>query len=70
MTGVKRDLFGFGKKVVWIAVESHFADASHGHHLFGNQLGRVEKIEVELMLIFFFNNLNAKLPFRKDAVFD
>ena len=42
MAGVKRDLFRLGEKVVRVAVERHLADAFNGHHLLGNQFGRIE----------------------------
>jgi hypothetical protein len=51
MPGAKGDLLGLGKEVVRVAVEHHLAQRGHRHQLLGDQLGRVEQVEVELVFI-------------------
>ena len=70
MAGMESNLLGLGKKVVRVAVERHLADASHRHQFFGNDLGRIEQIEIELVLVLFLDHLHAQFPFREIAVFD
>lgn len=43
----KRDLLGLREEIIGISVEGHLADAPHGHQLFGDQLRRVENVEIE-----------------------
>ena len=68
VAGMKSNLLSFGKEVIGIAIESQLADALHRNDLFGNDLGRIEQIEIEIVLVFFFDDLNAKLPFGIVAV--
>ena len=70
MPGMEGDLFGLGKKVLRIPIEGQFPDTLHRHEFFRNQFGRIEEIKIEFVLILFFDDLHAKLPFRKVAIFD
>ncbi|MCY1426958.1 hypothetical protein D9M71_427870 [compost metagenome] len=70
MPGAEGNLFGFGKEIVRVAVEHHLAQRRNRHQLFGDDLGRVEQVEVERVLVFFSNDLHAELPFRVIAGFD
>ena len=57
-------LFGFGKKIIRIAIECHLADSNHRHQFLGNELGRIQKIEFELLFVLLLHNLHPELPFR------
>ncbi|SRN44289.1 Uncharacterised protein [Shigella flexneri] len=70
MTWMECCLFVFGKEVIRIAIEHHFADTLNGHQFFRDQFGWIEKIEVELEFIFFRNQLEAQFVFRKIACFN
>ena len=50
---VKGDLLRLGEEVVGVAVESEPADALHRDQFFRHDLRRVEKIEVEFVLVGF-----------------
>ncbi len=67
---MERHLLGLGEEVVGVAVQRQPADALHRHQLFGDELGRIEQIEVELVLVLLLDHLDAELPFRKVAVLD
>ena len=70
MTWMECCLFVFGKEVIRVAIEHHFADTLNGHQFFRDKFGWIEKIEVELEFIFFRNQLEAQFVFRKIACFD
>ena len=70
MTGAEGDLLGLGKVIVGVAVEHHLAQRGDRHQLFGDQLGRVEDVELELMLVRLANDLYPQLPFRVIADFN
>ena len=53
------DLLGLGKKVVGIAVQRQLADAAHRNELFGDDLGRVEEVEIEFEFVLFLDDLQA-----------
>jgi hypothetical protein len=57
-------LFVFGKEVVRVAVEDHFADPLHRHQRLGDQLGGIEQVEVKIKFILFGDQLQAELKFR------
>ena len=42
----------------------------HRNQFFRNDLGRIQQIEVESLLVLFFDNLHAEFPLGKVAVFD
>ncbi|MNV50508.1 hypothetical protein D3C71_1425230 [compost metagenome] len=64
MPGAEGNLLGFGEEVVRVAVQHHLAQRRDGHQFFGDQLGRVENVEIEGVFIFFFDDLHPQLPFR------
>ena len=70
MARMERHLLGLGEEVVGIAVEHHAPDALHRHHLLRNELGRVEQVEAEGVLLVLRNHLHAELPFGEVAVLD
>ena len=70
MADMEGGLLGLGKEVVGVAVEGHLAELLHRHQLFGDDLGRVEQVEVELVLIGLFNHLHAQFPLEVVAHFD
>ncbi len=63
-------LFVFGKEVIRIAIEHHFADTLNGHQFFRDKFSWIKKVEVELKFIFLRNQLEAQFVFRKIACFD
>ena len=67
---MKRDLFGLGEEVIGIAIEHQLPDRAHRHHFFGNDLGRIEQIEIEFMLVLFLDDLHAEFPFGHAAALD
>ena len=44
--------------------------STHRHELLGDELGRVEQVEVELELVLLLDDLQAQLPFRIVAALD
>ncbi|MNF81594.1 hypothetical protein D3C84_638730 [compost metagenome] len=64
MPRAESDLLGFGKEVVRVAVERHFAQRRNGHQFFRDQLGRVENVEIEGVFVFLLDHLYAKFPLR------
>ena len=68
--GAERDLLGLGEEVVGIAIEHHPADRAHRNQLFGNELGRIEQVEVETCSAFLVEELHAELPLGKVAGLD
>jgi hypothetical protein len=63
VTGVKRHLLGLGEIVLRVAIEGQLSDAPNRDELFGNELGGVEEIEVELEFVLLLDNLQAQFPF-------
>lgn len=61
MSGMEGRLFVFGKEVIRVAVEDHFPHPQHRHQRLGDQLGRVQQVEVEGKLILFGDQLQAEL---------
>ncbi|MNO73044.1 hypothetical protein D3C76_640030 [compost metagenome] len=70
MADMEGHLLGLGEEVVRVAVEHHLAHHLDGHQLFRNQLGGVEQIEIEAVLVAFRNHLQGQFPFRVVARFD
>ena len=64
------DLLGLGEEVVDAPVEDHPADGPHRHLLLGDQLGRVEHVELELLGERLVEELEAQLPFGEVARLD
>src|SRR4051812_47426705 len=67
MAGMERRLLRLGKEIIGIAVERHLANLHDRHEFFRNDLGGIEEIKAEFMLVRFFNNLESQLPFGKVA---
>ena len=67
---VEGHLFGLREVVLRVPVQHQFADTANGHHFLGNQLGRVEQVEVERMPILLIHHLHAELPFGEVPRFD
>ena len=70
MPRMESRLFVFGKEVIRVAIEHHFANTLNGYQFFRDEFGWIEKIEVKLEFIFFRNQLEAQFVFRKIACFD
>ena len=68
--GQECDLLGFGEEIVDIRVERQRPDDLDRHFFFGNDLGRVEHVEVEGVGEFLIEDLDAQFPFGKIAGFD
>ncbi len=67
---VEGGLLGLGEEVVRVAIEGHLAELLHRHQLLGDELGRVEQVEVELVLVSLFHHLHAQLPLEVVAHLD
>jgi hypothetical protein len=63
-------LFGFTEEVVDVAIEFELTKVANWHQLFGPDLGGIEDVEFEVMLVLFWNDLDAKFPLWKCSVFD
>ena len=70
MAGMEGDLLGLGKEVHRVFVQHHAADGGQRHDLLGDQLGRVEDVEVELVGRLLVEGLDTERPFRKVALGD
>ncbi len=68
--GAESDLLGLGEEIVDIAVKHQPPDDSDGHLLFGDQLGRVEDVELERVGEIVVEHLQSQLPFRIVAGLD
>ena len=66
----ERDLFGLREEVVDDAVEHEPSDTPDGHELFGNDLRRIEDVEVELVREGVVEELDAEFPLREVARLD
>ncbi len=64
------DLLCLGEEVVRVSVQRHLPDAAHRHELFGDELGGVEDVEGELVLVLFFDDLDAELVLGEGAGLD
>ena len=58
------------EEVVRVAVEHQPADLVHRHQLLRDQLGRVQQVEAERMLLVLGHQLHAQLPLGKVAALD
>ena len=70
MPWAKRDLLGLREEVIGVAIKHHLAQRSDRYQFFGDQLGRIKNVEVEFMLVFLRDDLNAEFPFRIVACFN
>ncbi len=62
--GAERNLLGLREEIVRISIENHSADRGDRHHLFRNQLGRIQDVEAESIGLFFRKQLHSQLPLR------
>ena len=58
------------KKLSGLRFEHQPADALHRHHLFGHELGRIEQVEAEGVLLVLRDQLHAQLPLGEVAALD
>ncbi|MOA01014.1 hypothetical protein D3C78_1203990 [compost metagenome] len=70
MTRVERHLFVFGKEIIGVAVEYHFANQLYRDQLFRDELGGIEQVKIKFELILLRNQLQPKLVFRIIARLD
>ena len=68
---MKCDLFGFGEKIVGIAIQSQFPDSLDGNQFFGNKSwsNRADRIRIYARLLRRID-LHAEFPFGKIARFN
>jgi hypothetical protein len=64
VSNAKGHLFRFGEKVVHVTVE-HAPDDAQGKNFLGNDLGRVEHVEIEFVREFLVEQREAKIVFRE-----
>jgi hypothetical protein len=62
---VKGDLFRLREEVVGVSVEHEAADPLDRHELLGDQLRRIQQVELEGVLVLFLDDLQAELPLGK-----
>ena len=70
MRRAKRDLLGFGEKIVRVAVEHHAAHRPDRNQFFRNDLGRIQNVEAERFGLRLGKNLHPQFPFRISAGLD
>lgn len=68
--GAEGDLLDFGKVVYGVSVEGQSTDPLNGDQVLGNELGRVEQVEVEFVLVFLLDQLDTKIPLGVGASLD
>ena len=61
----KRNLLGFREEIIDIPVKRHRTDQANRNVLFGDELGRIEMIERQLVSGFLIEQLDAQVPNRK-----
>ncbi|MOA25968.1 hypothetical protein D3C78_1467280 [compost metagenome] len=54
---MERHLFVFGKEIIGVAVEHHFADQLYRNQLFRDEFGGVQQVKIKFELILFRNQL-------------
>jgi hypothetical protein len=70
VAGMECHLLGLREEAIRVPVQGQPTDALHRDQLLGHDLGRVEQVEVERVLVGFRNDLQAELPLRVGARFD
>ncbi len=70
MTSMECCLFVFGKEVIRIAIEHHFADTLNGHQFFRDQFAGSRRSKSNLNSSSSGNQLEAQFVFRKIACFN
>src|ERR1700733_846619 len=67
MARAESHLLGFGKEVIGIAIQHHFAHHLQRYKLLGNELCGVQNIEVKAVCKLLVKDLEAEFKFRKIA---
>ena len=70
VAGAEGDLLRLGEEVVGVAVQHHAADDAQRDDLLGDELGRVEHVEVEAVGLLLREGLQAEFPLGKVAAVD
>lgn len=70
VAGAEGDLLGLGEELVGVAVELHLTNVADGNEVLGPDLGGIENIEVELVLVLLGNGLDTELPLGIGTVLD
>jgi hypothetical protein len=70
VTGVERDLLRLREEIIGVTVERQPPHALKRHQLLGHDLGGIEQVEVEPVLLRLLDHLQAELPFGVRAVRD
>ena len=70
VAGAVGDLLGLGEEVVRVAVQHHAPDHPQRNELLGDELGRVEHVEVEAVGLLLGEGLQAELPLGEVAAVD
>lgn len=70
MACTEGDLFRLWEVFVNIAVELHLSNVADGNLILGPDLGGVEDVEVEVVLVFLGDELDTELPLRIGAIVD
>jgi hypothetical protein len=58
----KRDLFNFWEKFFWGTIQNQLPDFLERNEFFGPDFGCVKNVEIEVMFLRTWNNLNAEPP--------
>ncbi len=66
----ERDLLGLREEIVRHAVQHQSADGDRGHEFFGDDLGGVEHVEIEVVSKLLVEQLHPQLPLGKVAGLD
>lgn len=70
MASTKGNLLDFWEEFIDSTIENKLSDRLERNSVFRPNLGRVENVEVEVMLVPFFNGLNGEGPLWETAIGD
>lgn len=70
MAGTESDLLDFGEVFADCTIQDVFPNDLERYEFLGPDFGRIERVEVECVLLALGNGLDCKLPFRWAAVYD
>ena len=70
VTSAESHLLGFAKVLVDVAVQFVFTDVVDGDQLLRPDLGGIERVEIELVLVCLGDDLDTKVPLGESAVVD
>ncbi len=70
MAGMEGDLLGLGEEIDRVLVQHHAADRRQRDDLLGDDLGRIEDVEVELVGRLLVEGLDVERPFGEVALVD